>query len=107
RQYAEPVEVERRDDQPGWFSWRGRGYAVRGVLDHWMRTGAWWDAAGGTDAGAAGDAVGGAPALVDAEREFWRVEAVADHARHTAVVAVVDLGFDWTSGRWTLRRVFD
>ena len=87
RRYDEPVTVERRDDAPAAFVWRGRGYVVRSVLDHWSRTGAWWR---GVEA-------------ADDEREFWRVEARA--ASRSPVV--VELCFAWSSGRWTVTSVLD
>ena len=63
RHYDAPTEVERRDDEPAVFVWRGRRHVVREVLAHWWQTGAWWER---LDAG-----------LDDDEREIWRVEAVA------------------------------
>ena len=42
RRYDDPVEVRRRDEDPAEFLWRGRFYAVREVLAHWVETGAWW-----------------------------------------------------------------
>src|SRR4051812_17567001 len=44
RRYAAAVAVERRDDAPAAFTWRGRRYTVLDVLDHWWETGAWWAA---------------------------------------------------------------
>jgi hypothetical protein len=45
RRHADPVEVVRRDSVPAQFLWHGRLYVVREVLDHWLRSGAWWQAA--------------------------------------------------------------
>jgi hypothetical protein len=93
RRYADPVEVERRDDVPAAFVRDGRRYEVRAVLAHWWETGAWWlDAA---------DTAG--PAVADAERELWRVEAAA----RGRSVAVVELCFAWATGRWTVTAVLD
>jgi len=96
RHYAAATDVERRDDAPAAFAWRGRRYAVRVVLDHWWETAAWWV----DDAAAAGD-LGGA--VGDDEREVWRVEAVP--ARGFPVV--VELGFAWASGVWSVMSVMD
>ena len=92
RRYDEPVEVERHDDRPTAFVRRGRRYAVRSVLDHWWETAAWWTG---------GDLTAGA---VDDEREMWRVEAAATRG---GGIAVVDLCFAWTTGRWTVAAVLD
>lgn len=89
RRYDEPVAVERRDDVPAAFVWRGRRHVVQAVLDHWSRTGPWWQ----HDIGA----------VADDEREFWRVEARA--AGRSPVV--VDLCFAWTCGGWTVASVLD
>ena len=96
RRYAAEAEVLRRDDQPAVFTWRGRRYAVRAVLDHWWETAAWWTGHGadGTLAGSVGDD----------ERELWRVEATAAGSGATAVM---DLSFAWTTGTWTVSSVLD
>lgn len=44
RQYDEPVEVQRRDDLPAGFLWRGRRYVVRDVLGTWVEALPWWRA---------------------------------------------------------------
>jgi hypothetical protein len=129
RRYDEPVDVRRGDEAPSEFLWRGRLYVVRGVLSHWVETGAWWRAAsargvyGGEPApegdGAVPTATGfrgqlegfSDPALSpvatlveDSEREVWRVEASAGRASGTGVF---DLCFDWSAGAWTLLRALD
>ena len=43
---VEAVEVQRYDDLPAQFLWRGRLYAVREVLSRWTESGGWWQAAG-------------------------------------------------------------
>lgn len=94
RRYAAATEVERCDDEPTAFTWHGRRYAVRAVLDHWWETTAWWT----------GDAV----RVGDDEREMWRVEAVAAHgssAQGSSVI--VELCFAWSTGIWTVDRVLD
>src|SRR3954465_12858459 len=42
RHYDAPTEVERRDEAPAAFVWRGRRHVVRAVLGHWWQTGALW-----------------------------------------------------------------
>ena len=54
RLHAEVVEVQRRDDEPAQFLWRGRLYVVREVLSRWTQSGGWWRAAA-VQALAAGD----------------------------------------------------
>jgi len=90
RHYDEPAEVERRDDTPAAFTWRGRRYAVRAVLGHWWETGPWWNhlVAGDVD---------------DDERELWRVEAVA--AGRSPVVA--ELSFAWSTATWSVAAILD
>ena len=127
RQYDEPVEVRRRDDEPVEFLWRGRHYAVRAVLARWVETGAWWQVGTVTDPGRAeagradpgqavpaGSVVGSvalAPELdslaLSAERELWRVEAGRGRLDPGGVF---DLCFDWTAragAGWTLARAHD
>ena len=89
RRYAADREVQRADDAPHVFTWRGRHYVVRSVLDHWWETAAWWVTAP--------EAVG------DDERERWRVEAVT--AGRAPVV--VELCFAWRTGTWTVDTVMD
>lgn len=109
RRYAEVVEVQRRDDVPAQFLWRGRLYVVRAVLGHWLEAGVWWRAPEAT-ALLVGDTVASAAeartgiAVDDAEREFWRVEAGAGRA---AGAGVYDLCFDWAAGAWSVAAVLD
>jgi hypothetical protein len=104
RRYVTAVDVERRDDAPVAFTWRGRRYAVAAVLDHWWETVAWWSTAQRSPAGGAGDLSG---VVSDDEREFWRVEARPVHGAGANVPAVVDLAFAWVTGRWTVDAVLD
>jgi hypothetical protein len=108
RRYDDPVDVRRQADEPAEFLWRGRLYVVRGVLAHWVETGAWWrSAAAGAVTGAADptdDTVPSSVALVEDERELWRVEASAGRLRDTGVF---DLCLDLTAGAWTLARALD
>jgi hypothetical protein len=99
RRYDDPVEVRRRDDDPAEFLWRGRFYAVREVLAHWVETGAWWQAG---SAGSSALALAGA--ALHAEREVWRVEASPGRLHGSGVF---DLCFDWDAGGWTLLRALD
>jgi hypothetical protein len=116
RRHADPVEVVRRDSVPAQFLWHGRLYVVRDVLDHWLRSGAWWQAAALTrltsgesstddepvmaDLGAgSGGAVG-----LDDEREFWRVEAAPGR---TGIRAVVELCHVLATGTWTVTAIHD
>jgi hypothetical protein len=99
RRYAAVIDVQRRDDRPDAFTWRGRRYVVTGVLDHWWETAAWWSAIGAD--GDLGGVVG------DDEREMWRVEARPAYGSATRVPAVVEVGFAWSTGRWTIAAVMD
>jgi hypothetical protein len=89
RHYDVPTEVERRDEQPAAFLWRGRRQVVRDVLGHWWQTGPWWER---LDSG-----------VDDDEREVWRVEAVA--AGRSPVV--VELSFSWSTATWSVLAVLD
>ena len=106
RRYDDAVEVRRRDEDPAEFLWRGRFYAVREVLAHWVETGAWWQAGSGAalegSAALAGGSAGSS--ALSAEREVWRVEASRGRAFGAGVY---DLCFDWAAGGWTLLRTQD
>jgi hypothetical protein len=93
RRYAAVTDVERRDDAPSAFTWRGRRHTVRAVLDHWWETAAWWMHVGTRQQEAVGDD----------EHELWRVEAVA--AGRSPVV--VELRFAWRTATWTVDTVMD
>lgn len=101
RRYDDPVEVRRRDEDPAEFLWRGRFYAVREVLAHWVETGAWWQPPAAT-AGSAAMALDSS--ALAAEREVWRVEASRGRAHGSGVF---DLCFDWAAGSWVLLRALD
>jgi hypothetical protein len=104
RRYDDPVEVRRRDEDPAEFLWRGRFYAVREVLAHWVETGAWWQPTAPVEQPERVEpAVAGSATLV-AEREVWRVEASSGRAHGSGVY---DLCFDWAVGRWVLLRAQD
>ena len=102
RRYDDPVDVRRRDEDPAEFLWRGRHYAVREVLAHWVETGAWWRSPAVTGAGSA--AVSIDSSVLAAEREVWRVEATPGRQHGSGVY---DLCFDWGSGVWILLRSHD
>jgi hypothetical protein len=93
RRYAAVTDVERRDDAPAAFTWRGRRHNVLGVLDHWWETAAWWMQTGAQPLEAVGDD----------EHELWRVEAVADGRSPV----VVELRFAWRTATWTVDTVMD
>ena len=98
RRYDDSVEVRRRDEDPAEFLWRGRFYAVREVLAHWVETGAWWQAGSATTADSS----------IGSEREVWRVEASpGKQIPGVASSGVYDLCFDWAAGGWTLLRTQD
>jgi hypothetical protein len=89
RHYDAPTEVERRDDKPSAFLWRGRWHVVREVLGHWWQTGPWWERLDG--------------GVVDDEREIWRVEAVASGWSPVAL----ELCFSWSAATWSVVAVLD
>jgi hypothetical protein len=104
RVYGEPVEVHTREDghRPARFVWRGRSYAVRSVLEHWVVNREWWRDPD--------------PAQAHPELEFWRVEA--DHSRskdndhdqdqdQDQDAGTYELRRDVAADTWTLRRVAD
>ncbi|MEV4253729.1 DUF6504 family protein, partial [Spirillospora sp. NPDC049652] len=41
RVFGDPVEVRVTGGRPAGFAWRGRRYAVRRVLEHWVTTRDW------------------------------------------------------------------
>ena len=113
RRYDDSVEVRRRDEDPAEFLWRGRFYAVREVLAHWVETGAWWQADQSPQASQSPQApqastAGPAGSIGSTEREVWRVEASpGKQFLGGAGSGVYDLCFDWAAGGWTLLRTQD
>lgn len=82
---------------PAVFRWRGRRYAVTGVIAHWVEAVPWWR-------GGALDAVAGG------QRMVWRVEA----AGRAGSPGVYELsrephveGLDQRLAAWQLVRVLD
>ena len=113
RLHADAVEVQRRDDEPAQFLWRGRLYVVREVLARWTESGGWWRTAavqaltsGGPSSGEldGADASAGPAPVDDGEQDWFRVEAGAGRSAGTGVY---DLCFSWSSGCWSLARVLD
>jgi hypothetical protein len=110
RVYGEPAEVHTREDghRPTGFVWRGRSYAVRSVLEHWVVNREWWRDPD--------------PAQAHPELEFWRVEAGHGHGRsqhqhkhqhqgkhqgQDRPAGTYELRRDVAADTWTLRRVAD
>ena len=135
RLHTDAVEVQRRDDVPEQFLWRGRLYVVREVLDRWTESGGWWRTAA-VQSLSAGDAAGATgplataplppspkwaqrawgepapdvdasvgPAGIDDGEQDWF--RVEAGAGRAADTGVYDLCFSWSTGRWALARVLD
>jgi hypothetical protein len=108
RRHADPVEVVRRDCVPAQFLWHGRLYVVREVLDHWLRSGAWWQSAALTrltsGESTTGPTTTAGPVGLDDEREFWRVEAAPGRS---GARAVVELCHVLSAGTWTVTAIHD
>jgi hypothetical protein len=99
RVYGEPVNVQAREDgRPARFVWRGRLYAVRSVMEHWVVNREWW-----RETGKAGQA-GQREQTAEPELRFWRVEASAGQGLPSGVY---ELRQDVAASTWTLRRVLD
>lgn len=99
RVFGDPVEVWLSDGRPVRFVWRGRLYAVRRVLEHWVTTRDWWREQSRPQHGTTEPDV---YTEQYAAREFWRVEA--SPARE---LGVYELRFDAADGSWMLSRVWD
>ena len=135
RLHTDVVEVQRHDDVPAQFLWRGRLYVVREVLARWTESGGWWRAAA-VQSLSDGDGGGGpapletaplppspkwaqrawgepapdidvsvGPAGVDDGEQDWF--RVEAGAGRAAGTGVYDLCFSWSTGRWSLARVLD
>ena len=136
RLHTDAVEVQRHDDVPAQFLWRGRLYVVREVLSRWTESGGWWrsSAVQSLNSGDQGDAqvapletaplppspkwaqrAWGEPAPdVDASVGPAGVDdgeqdwfRVEAGAGRAAGTGVYDLCFSWSTGRWALARVLD
>ena len=91
RVYGEPVEVQTQEDgRPARFAWRGRLYAVRSILEHWVVNREWWREPH--------------PVPAQPELEFWRVEACAGLG---FPVGTYELRHDVAAATWILRSVVD
>ena len=104
RLHADVVEVQRRDDEPAQFLWRGRLYVVREVLARWTSSGGWWRAAAvqAVSSGASTEVALGPAVIEDGEQDWFRVEA-----GRASATGVYDLCFDWATGSWSLARILD
>jgi hypothetical protein len=136
RLHADAVEVQRRDDEPAQFLWRGRLYVVREVLARWTESGGWWRSAavqslsaGDTDEPAVAPLeTAPIPASARWAQRAWGEPApdvdasigpagvdddeqdwfrVEAGAGRAAGTGVYDLCFSWSTGRWALARVLD
>jgi uncharacterized protein DUF6504 len=118
RRVGEPVEVRvvgGDDATPTAFLWRNRLYVVREVLGHWHERGDWW--AGRAARAVHGDEMvaeaGGGVAVLDQERELWRVEASPGQVFGTGVydlsrtVPGSGCGAAQERAEWRLARVTD
>ena len=135
RLHTDVVEVQRRDDEPAQFLWRGRLYVVREVLSRWTESGGWWRSAAVQAVGAGDGAAETAPletapipssakwaqrawgepapdvaasvgpAGVDDGEQDWF--RVEAGAGRAAGTGVYDLCFSWSTGSWSLARVLD
>jgi hypothetical protein len=91
RVYGEPVEVQTKaDGRPARFVWRGRLYAVRSIIGHWVVNREWWRDPDTTPA--------------QPELRFWRMEAATGQGAPTGSY---ELRRDMATDTWTLRRVAD
>ena len=91
RVYGEPLEVDAEEDgRPARFTWRGRRYTVRSVMEHWVVNREWWREPN--------------PAPPQPELEFWWVEASAGRGLPPGTY---ELRRDVAADAWTLRRVAD
>ncbi|MGH3158682.1 MAG: DUF6504 family protein [Streptosporangiaceae bacterium] len=89
RIYGESITTEVHGGSPVWFDWRGDGYVVLGVQEHWVISREWWQRSSG-------------PSL-EPELEFWRVRASPDGE----ALAVYELRHHVATGTWLLVRVWD
>ncbi len=102
RVYGEPVNVQTRaDGRPARFVWRGRLYAVRSVMEHWVINREWWRE---TEPAAQTAQAEQTAQTAEPELRFWRVEASAGQGLPSGVY---ELRLDVATDTWTLRRVLD
>ncbi|MFC4561301.1 DUF6504 family protein [Nocardiopsis mangrovi] len=88
RIFGVQITVAEQDGRPVRFTWQGRIYAVRRIIDHWVTLRADW-----------------APHAEDRlpQRTYWRVEAGSQEVSR----GVYELRHDSLTGSWTLARVWD
>lgn len=136
RLHTDAVEVQRRDDEPAQFLWRGRLYVVREVLARWTESGGWWRSSA-VQSLTAGDAArvpaapletAPIPSSAKWAQRAWGEPApdvaasvgpagvddgeqdwfrVEAGAGRSAGTGVYDLCFSWSTGSWALARVLD
>lgn len=88
RIYGVPITVTEQGGRPVRFTWAGRVYVVRRIIDHWVALRANWSPA------EHGDRL--------PERSHWRVEAGSERAP-----GVYELRHDSVTDEWLLARVWD
>jgi hypothetical protein len=86
RYYGADVTVVEADGRPTRFTWDGRVYGIRRILDHWVTLRRDWTPVSGSQV---------------PERRHWRVEAGSAYSR-----GVYELRHDSTTGGWQLSRVW-
>ncbi|MBB6119017.1 hypothetical protein FHS13_000952 [Nocardiopsis algeriensis] len=79
------IAVTEDEGRPVRFTWNGRVYGVRRIIDHWVTLRTDWSPESSAQV---------------PERRHWRVEAGAADAR-----GVYELRHDTPTGRWFLSRV--
>ena len=87
RVYGVPITVAEHGGRPARFTWEGRIYVVRRVIDHWVTLRTEWSPEGEDRL---------------PQRAFWRVEAGSDTA-----LGVYELRHDSVTDAWLLARVWD
>lgn len=113
RRVGESVEVRVAgdpDDAPMSFLWRGRLYVVRAVLGHWRERREWWaTAAARAVHGDESAPAAGISAVLDRERDVWRVEASAGRTFGNGVYDLCRDAADpsLTAQAWRLVQVVD
>jgi hypothetical protein len=87
RRFMAPIQVWTCRGRPTGFSWEGRTYTVRWVVEHWVALRRSWRPEEGATL---------------PRREYWRVQAGSEHGQ-----GVYELSFDTADERWYLVRVWD
>ncbi|MGW5878784.1 DUF6504 family protein [Nocardiopsis terrae] len=86
RYYGAEVTVVEADGRPSRFTWNGRVYGIRRIIDHWVTLRGGWTPASGSQV---------------PEHRHWRVEAGSACAQ-----GVYELRHDTATGGWLLSRVW-